>query len=207
MIINDIKDIINKSWTKDTCVPFLKDSWNMENPCVGQDAVTALIVNDFCGGKIMRCMAYNGSHYYNLINGEFVDLTVDQYDGIIPDYENSKEKAREYLLSNKDTRNRYLLLLNNVKDNFIKYGKKDYYLTDEDGRIYSSKIPGTIGGNSRLKIYGKLDCSSAISWIKNGYYIDNRVFFDNEETAIKAGYRPCGKCMKIKYKEWKDNNN
>lgn len=205
MIINEIKDIIEMSWTKETCISGLKEEWNSNNPGIGQCDITTLIINDFMGGKIMRCTAYNGSHYYNLINGEIIDLTVEQFNGNIPDYREGEERTREYLLSNEDTKNRYLLLLNNVKDNFIKYGKKDFYLIDEDDKKYSSKIPGTIGGNSKLKIYGKLDCSNAISWINKGYYVDNRVFFDSEETAIKAGYRPCGKCMKIKYKEWKNN--
>ena len=196
MDINEIKDIIEMSWINDDII------CNIEKA-----KITALIITDFMGGKIMRCMSNNRSHYYNLINGKIIDLTVEQFNDIIPDYNDSEEKTREYLLSNEYTRSRYLILLNNVKDNFIMYGKKSYSLTNENNEQYESKIPGTIGGNSKLKIYGKLDCSSAISWIKKGYYVDYRVFFDSEETAIKAGYRPCGKCMKIKYKEWKDNNN
>ena len=31
-------------------------------------------------------------------------------------------------------------------------------------------------------------------------YVKNRVFFADEETAIAAGYRPCGICMKEEYK-------
>ena len=44
---------------------------------------------------------------------------------------------------------------------------------------------------------------SALKWISKGKYIDNRVFFEDEDNAIKAGYRPCGICMKNKYKVWK----
>ena len=83
--------------------------------------------------------------------------------------------------------------------------EKKYKLIDENGNTYLSSIPGTLGGNKKLKIYGKLDCPSANMWIKKGYYVDNRVFFIDEETAIKAGYRPCGRCMKEEYKEWKEN--
>ena len=82
--------------------------------------------------------------------------------------------------------------------------EKKYKLIDENGNTYLSIIPGTLGGNKKLKIYGKLDCPSANIWIKKGYYVDNRVFFIDEETAIKAGYRPCGVCMKEEYKEWKE---
>jgi methylphosphotriester-DNA--protein-cysteine methyltransferase len=31
---------------------------------------------------------------------------------------------------------------------------------------------------------------------------ENRVFFCFEKEAIKEGYRPCGNCMKSKYKKW-----
>ncbi|MBQ3021063.1 MAG: metal-binding protein [Bacilli bacterium] len=86
----------------------------------------------------------------------------------------------------------------------MKYGTKEYKLLDSNGNIYLSKIPGTIAGNKKLKIYGKLDCANAISWINKGYYVNNRVFFENEEIAKKNNYRPCAKCMKKEYIIWKN---
>jgi methylphosphotriester-DNA--protein-cysteine methyltransferase len=47
------------------------------------------------------------------------------------------------------------------------------------------------GGNRRLKIYGKLTCSSG-----KRMHAKNRVFFKNEQEAIAMGYRPCGNCMR-----------
>ncbi len=55
------------------------------------------------------------------------------------------------------------------------------------------------GGNRRLKIYGKLSCSSGKRMKK-----ENRVFFSSEEEAIRNNYRPCGHCMKAQYKMWKN---
>lgn len=81
--------------------------------------------------------------------------------------------------------------------------KKMYKLIDKDGNQYESEIKGTLGGNKKLKIYGRLDCSTALYYIARGQYIKNRVFFADEETAIAAGYRPCGNCMREKYREWK----
>ena len=78
-----------------------------------------------------------------------------------------------------------------------------YKLIRNDGEEYLSETPGTIGGNKRLKIYGRLDCPSANRWIKKGYYVKDRVFFQDEDTAIEAGYRPCAVCMKKEYEEWK----
>lgn len=82
--------------------------------------------------------------------------------------------------------------------------KKQYVLLGADGKPYLSDEKGTLGGNKRLKIYGRLDCSSANRFVKLGTYQKVRVFFKDEATAIAAGYRPCGCCMKEKYKRWKE---
>jgi methylphosphotriester-DNA--protein-cysteine methyltransferase len=53
-------------------------------------------------------------------------------------------------------------------------------------------------GNSKLKIYGTLNCSSG-----KRMKVENRVFFNSEKEAIELGYRPCGHCMRNAFKEWK----
>lgn len=80
---------------------------------------------------------------------------------------------------------------------------KMYNLIDPTGNQYESTIPGTIGGHRKLKIFGRLDCPSALKYIAKGQYVQHRVFFADEETAVVAGYRPCGVCMKNEYKRWK----
>lgn len=83
---------------------------------------------------------------------------------------------------------------------------KQYKLLGADGKIYLSSEPGLLGGYSRRKIYGRLDCENANRWIAKGKYVTHRVFFKDEETAILAGYRPCAKCMPAEYAEWKKKN-
>lgn len=78
-----------------------------------------------------------------------------------------------------------------------------YFLTDCNGKQYLSDNSGKLGGHRRLKIYGKLDCASAKRHIAKGDYVRHRVFFADEETAVAAGYRPCGICMRERYLEWK----
>lgn len=80
---------------------------------------------------------------------------------------------------------------------------KEYKLINGDNKEYYSQEKGTLGGNKSLKIYGKLDCASALFWINKGFYVKNRVFFASEEDAISAGYRPCARCMKKEYQIWK----
>ncbi|MBQ6554136.1 MAG: metal-binding protein [Firmicutes bacterium] len=81
--------------------------------------------------------------------------------------------------------------------------KKQFKLLSADGKPYFSEEKGTLGGNSRAKIYGRLDCPAANYWVEHGDYAKIRVFFKDEATAIAAGYRPCGRCMREKYKRWK----
>lgn len=80
---------------------------------------------------------------------------------------------------------------------------KHYRLIDAHGAIYESDAKGTLGGYRKLRIYGRLDCASALRHIANGHYVKERVFFADELTAIAAGYRPCARCMPSEYRLWK----
>ena len=82
--------------------------------------------------------------------------------------------------------------------------EKVYHLIGADGKPYDSTEPGTLGGHKGLKIYGRLDCPSALRYIAKGQYVKYRVFFKDEATAIAAGYRPCAVGMKEEYKRWKE---
>jgi len=78
-----------------------------------------------------------------------------------------------------------------------------YKLLDPDGHVCLSAEKGTIGGHRGLKIFGLLNCASALRFIAAGKYVKHRVFFADMPTAMAAGYRPCGKCMAEMYETWK----
>lgn len=80
---------------------------------------------------------------------------------------------------------------------------KRYSLIGVDGRPYISSAPGTFGGHRRNKLYGQLDCPTALRALAAGGYVRNRVFFADEPTAIAAGFRPCAVCLPQAYKVWK----
>lgn len=82
---------------------------------------------------------------------------------------------------------------------------KSYKLLTPDG-IVASDVKGTLGGQRKTKIYGRLDCSFALRYVEQGTYQKNRVFFLDEATAIASGFRPCAKCMPDKYRLWKANS-
>jgi len=64
-------------------------------------------------------------------------------------------------------------------------------INDEALRQLIGKRKIDLGGNSNLKIYGRLMCVSGERMQKK-----NRVFFVSEEEAIQQGSRPCGQLYK-----------
>ena len=80
---------------------------------------------------------------------------------------------------------------------------KLYTLLGADGQPYKSPEKGLLGGHSRTKVYGRMDCPVALSLLRRGFQPRHRVFFADEATAIAAGYRPCGACMRERYRAWR----
>lgn len=78
-----------------------------------------------------------------------------------------------------------------------------YKLIGADGKEYVSRKKGQLGGHRGQKIYGRLDCPSALRWIAQGHYVEKRVFFRDKRAALAAGYRPCACCLKEEYLIWK----
>jgi len=71
-----------------------------------------------------------------------------------------------------------------------RYGRSR--ITDHEGEIVRSDIPGLLagyGGKDYDHVYGTLDCKSGIRMKP-----ENRVFFRNEDDAVKLGFRPCLNC-------------
>lgn len=82
---------------------------------------------------------------------------------------------------------------------------RHYTLIGADGRRYRSATPGALGGHRGNKLYGRLDCPSALRALATGGYVRNRVFFADEATAVAAGYRPCAVCLPDDYRVWKQS--
>jgi hypothetical protein len=80
---------------------------------------------------------------------------------------------------------------------------RPYTLLGPDRRPYPSRTPGRYGGYRPRKLCGRLDCPSALWAIARGGYVQHRVFFADEATAIAAGYRPCAVCLPAQHAAWK----
>jgi len=88
--------------------------WKPTVPALNQCAVAALVVQDMCGGTILRAPMSDGDgHYYNAINGEHVDPTESQLEHIdaTVDFGKASPRTRQYILSYPDTMRRYSILL------------------------------------------------------------------------------------------------
>ncbi|MFD7180436.1 hypothetical protein ACFV90_10520 [Streptomyces sp. NPDC059904] len=80
---------------------------------------------------------------------------------------------------------------------------RTYTLLGRNGTPCPSATPGTLGGHRRGRLYGRLDCPSALRAISRGHYVRHRVFFPDEATAVAAGFRPCAVCLPEEYARWR----
>ncbi|WP_312474749.1 metal-binding protein [Neobacillus sp.] len=94
--------------------------------------------------------------------------------------------------------------MNGIDESFEKKElHKVYTLMRADKQPYESEILGTFGGHRQSEINRRIDCPVAFGAINKCGYIKHRGFFADEQTAISAGFRPCGVCMPEKYAIWK----
>lgn len=115
--LGDLYDILRICWSKETAYPSCQAEWVPEDPSYGQCAITAMLVYDMFGGSIHRIhIDGGGTHYFNCIDGHYIDLTREQFDlyNIPVDYEPNDIMSRTYCGKNPDTKKRYQLLIHNI---------------------------------------------------------------------------------------------
>ena len=117
--LNDLFGILLRCWNKETAYPASQADYVKDNdPTYGQCAITATLVHDLFGGTIHKIKVNSGgTHYFNKIDGHYIDLTRDQFDlyNIHIEYEPNEEVSREYCGKNEDTLKRFNLLVQNVE--------------------------------------------------------------------------------------------
>ena len=115
MELDKLETILNGLYSKETCYPECRNQWNDDNKTLGHCAIVALIINDYFGGYICKIKVNNISHYFNIIDGEIVDLTSEQFKINDISYANYVIKTREDVLMNEDTKKRYEILKLKIK--------------------------------------------------------------------------------------------
>ncbi len=127
--IDRFEEILKQAWSKESSY---RHVFEAGNPALGQCAVTALVVQDYFGGKIVWCVAIQPdgtevSHYFNKIEGKEIDLTRSQFPAgsVIPSGGEKKKgfaTTRDYVLSDADTRARYSVLSGRIESLLKKEG-------------------------------------------------------------------------------------
>lgn len=115
--LGDLYAILRKAWCRETAYPACQAEWVESDPSYGQCAITAMLVQDMFGGTIHRIRVRGGgTHYFNKIDGHYIDLTVEQFDlyNIPVSYEPNEEMPREHCEKNADTAKRYHLLIERI---------------------------------------------------------------------------------------------
>jgi len=101
----ELAEAIAKSWSRETSDD--PQRWSCDNPARGQCAVTALIVQDFFGGDLLRSNINWTPHYWNLLPNRFeLDLTKNQFKEVVFSG-TPTQSSRQFILSNSTTRRNY----------------------------------------------------------------------------------------------------
>jgi len=117
--IEELKEALRKSWSKETS--YDPKGWTPENPAWGQCAITVFVVQDYLGGNIkagfIKGLAY---HYWNqLPDGSDEDFTKEQFkekiEFLAGEIIDTAGSFREFLLLHRSTKERYLLLKEQVE--------------------------------------------------------------------------------------------
>ena len=79
----EIAATIRSGWSAETA---WIDDWNLGNPARGQCGTSALVLQDACGGRVVRGLVHETGrsatptvHYWNVLDDRHVDVTWQQF--------------------------------------------------------------------------------------------------------------------------------
>jgi len=92
LTLDQIREILPKVWSKETCAPRWRKDWTPENPAVGQCFLTAYLVQEYCGIEIPPGKIWQGHSQLENRKNEIYQEIRQRYQLL---KENVKEIARE----------------------------------------------------------------------------------------------------------------
>ncbi|MBE6972062.1 MAG: hypothetical protein E7446_08140 [Ruminococcaceae bacterium] len=110
---------IKNAWSKESCSPSLQENWPNGNIARGQCFVTAVAVSEAFGGAVYELrITEQEIHYYNVIDGEIVDLTSEQFEeNITSDFFSAGTPSDISLrMSDPIKRKRYAVLISRMNN-------------------------------------------------------------------------------------------
>lgn len=114
MTIRELEELLANCYTKDMCYPKVREKWNENNKSWGMCAITALVIDDFFDAEFGKIKVDGISHYFNIKDGKIIDLTAKQFKKEL-DYSDYESVDRAEILSNENTKMRYLKLKDCIK--------------------------------------------------------------------------------------------
>lgn len=118
--LDELFENLLEVWCRETAYPSCQKEYVQDNdPTYGQCAITATLVHDMFGGTIHKIKVDGGgTHYFNRIDGHYIDLTSDQFElyNIPLRYEPNTEIPREYCGKNADTMKRFNLMIQRLSE-------------------------------------------------------------------------------------------
>lgn len=107
----DMYDLLCGLWSADTCAPRMRKDWSADNRTLGQCSITAFLMQDLFGGKVLGVPLPDGNfHCFNDVNGCVFDLTSEQFGDTALNYADCPEQFRETHFSKAEKRQRYEIL-------------------------------------------------------------------------------------------------
>ena len=107
----DYYDLLSDLWSADTCAPRMRSDWSPENRTLGQCSITAFLLQDLYGGKVLGVPLGDGNfHCFNEVDGCAFDLTSEQFGDEKLDYDHCPEQDRQVHFAKEEKRRRYELL-------------------------------------------------------------------------------------------------
>ena len=107
----DYYDLLSEAWCAETCAPRMRSEWSPGNKTRGQCSITAFLMQDIFGGKVLGVPLGDGNyHCFNAVGGCVFDLTSEQFGNTALDYSDCPEQLRETHFAKAEKRERYELL-------------------------------------------------------------------------------------------------
>jgi putative hydrolase of the HAD superfamily len=143
MQLKNLPKLLPQLWSAETSAS--PQRWSTDNPALGQCAVTAALVQEIFGGRVVNCMATlpdgnKDSHYANSIRGRLYDFTASQFPAgtnFTPwaDKEQGLGSTRNYALSLPVTLERYALLRKSYQQKAGALPRHPWLLIDLDDTL------------------------------------------------------------------------
>lgn len=129
---DEMKEILKKAWCKETCAPRLREKWTKENKTLGQCSVTAFLLQDYYGGEVYAIRTLYGRHCYNVIGGNVIDTTAEQFGCSAkelvynPSSDELQNREMQHHFGDNEKKNRYELLKKKVSELIeVCYGNEE----------------------------------------------------------------------------------